>query len=55
MFLAKSMKPELMSSIDLVVKTVLDLLNQNGEAWAPILCTWSVESLGEFYFALGFA
>ena len=44
-----SINPELRGSIDLVVSTLMELLNNNGDAWAPILCTWSVESLGECF------
>ena len=47
MLLVPIVNPELLKSIELVVATLLELLDKNGEAWSPILCTWSVESLGK--------
>ncbi|CAK8683371.1 unnamed protein product [Clavelina lepadiformis] len=44
---AIGLSSEMTSSLELVTTTLFDLLNENGEAWASILCSWSVESLGQ--------
>uniref|UniRef100_H2YC75 Integrator complex subunit 5 N-terminal domain-containing protein n=1 Tax=Ciona savignyi TaxID=51511 RepID=H2YC75_CIOSA len=44
---APGISPEMTSSLELVIKTLMGLLQDNGKAWAPILCKWSVGSLGE--------
>ncbi|XP_039253752.2 integrator complex subunit 5-like [Styela clava] len=38
---------ELNTSIQIVARTLNELLEKNGRAWAPILCEWSIESLGQ--------
>ncbi|XP_078481109.1 integrator complex subunit 5-like [Ciona intestinalis] len=44
---AQGISPEIAGSLELVIKTLMSLLQENGKAWAPILCKWSVDSLGE--------
>nr|CAB3256464.1 integrator complex subunit 5-like [Phallusia mammillata] len=44
---APGISPEIASSLELVVNTLFELLEQSGKAWATILCNWSVEALGQ--------
>jgi len=46
LFEATGVNTEIANSLELVVTTLLELLEKNGKAWAPVICAWSVEALG---------
>lgn len=42
------MNQEMNASLHIITSTLNEFLEKNNEAWAPILCEWSVESLGMY-------
>lgn len=38
---------ELINSMQIVSKTMNELLEKNSKAWGPVLCKWSIELLGQ--------